>query len=239
MAISALDWCRMSDYQSTEAATILLRGVRRDTAPNGLLVVPALSEKGVKGAFTLEVHSDRRVEVQELPETSSKTVAGEWAAHSAGGSHLQTDTWKTNPCYFLKIRTPGVAVPIRITLSRPERDWRAACAADTVGCMMGFYLMRGTRPARRAGAVTHEGRPWDESPFVPTHAVSTPAGFVLDGPPVGDEAGGGGGGGRREEVYTIMPATLESGKLGPFLISVVSDADFSLKRDNGTGGSGM
>jgi hypothetical protein len=45
---------------------------------------------------------------------------------------------------------------------------------------MGFYLIRGGQIARSRGAITHEGMPWDESPFVPSHSVSTPQGFELE-----------------------------------------------------------
>jgi hypothetical protein len=47
-------------------------GLKRDWMPHGLFLVPTLSEKGIKGAFTLEVHSDVPVDVGELPETVSR-----------------------------------------------------------------------------------------------------------------------------------------------------------------------
>ncbi|CAM9840187.1 unnamed protein product, partial [Sphacelaria rigidula] len=61
-----------------------------------LAQVPTLSEKGVKGAYSLEVHSDQPVEVAELPETVSRTIAAEWNSQTAGGSHIHPD-WKKNP----------------------------------------------------------------------------------------------------------------------------------------------
>ena len=39
-------------------------------------------------------------------------------------------------------------VQVKISLSRPERDWKNKCLRDRVGCMMGFYLMVGTKPNR-------------------------------------------------------------------------------------------
>lgn len=48
--------------------------------------------------------------------------------------------------------------------------------------------------------------------------VSTPAQFKLQPLP-------------EDEVYVIMPATFESGKKGGFFLSVVTDADFSLRKD--------
>jgi hypothetical protein len=52
--------------------------------------------------------------------------------------------------------------------------------------------------------------------------VATPAGFTL-------ESSG------SDDVFTIMPATFEPGKKGPFHLSVVCDAEFRLTRDRGGG----
>ena len=49
--------------------------------------------------------------------------------------------------------------------------------------------------------------------------AAPPAGFELE--PLEDE------------VYTIVPATYESGKTGPFFLSVVSEGDFTLVKDSG------
>eukprot|EP00953_Heterococcus_sp_UTEX-ZZ885_P001844 1510-Heterococcus_DN1.PRE.4 len=100
-----------------------------------------------------------------------RTIAAEWGEGSAGGCHLHPDTWKKNPCFHLKLKAPG-PTRVRVVLSRPDKDWRAACHSDRVGCMMGFYLLQGSRPVRTPGALFHEGRPWDESPFVPTHSAT-------------------------------------------------------------------
>lgn len=70
--------------------------------------------------------------------------------------------------------------------------------------------------------ITHNGEPWSETPFVPMHSVCTPTGFELE--PLEDE------------VYTIIPATFEPGKTGPFYLSVVSDSEFALHRDTGKAG---
>lgn len=47
-------------------------------------------------------------QVEELPETASRTIAAEWGAQTAGGSHIHPD-WKKNPCFHLKLRTTGPA----------------------------------------------------------------------------------------------------------------------------------
>jgi hypothetical protein len=57
---------------ATVACYQLQVGLKRDWMPHGLFLVPTLSEKGIKGAFTLEVHSDAPVDVGELPETVSR-----------------------------------------------------------------------------------------------------------------------------------------------------------------------
>lgn len=141
-------------------------------------------------------------QVEELPETASRTIAAEWGAQTAGGSHIHPD-WKKNPCFHLKLRTTGPAkaskmlpiavfsplgrvdvnirysaerrhshcsvskclratliipfVPrqLRISVSRPEKDWKNKCIRDSVGCMMGFYLMAGSKPNRNQ-AIFHE-----------------------------------------------------------------------------------
>ena len=115
---------------------------------------------------------------------------------------------------------------MKISLTRPDAAWRRSCRSDNIGCMLGFYLMVGsansqarlTYANRDAGEIQHEGRPWSESAFVPMHTVSTPEGFYLDPLPAG-------------EVYIIMPATFEGGKTGPFMLSVSTDVDFVLKKD--------
>ena len=40
--------------------------------------------------------------------------------------------------------------------------------------------------------------------------------------------------GSGNDVYTIMPATFEPGKVGSFFLSVVADCEFMLKRDTST-----
>ena len=98
------------------------------------------------------------------------------------------------------------------------------CRKDSIGAMLGFYLLvrRGgqlTRESREQSEVQHEGRPWTESSFVPMHTVSTPPGFYLDPLPPG-------------EAYVIVPATFEPNKLGPFMVSVETDVEFLLAKDD-------
>ena len=53
---------------------------------------------------------------------------------------------------------------------------------------------------------------------MPMHSVGTPENFYLDPLPPG-------------EVYIIMPATFEGKKTGPFMVSVETDVDFLLAKD--------
>ena len=112
---------------------------------------------------------------------------------------------------------------MKITLTRPESVWQSQCKRDTVGNMMGFYLMVGSKPNRDTGNIMHDSRPWNESAFVPMHSVSTPQNFYLE--PLMDE-----------EVYCIMPAIFEPKHTGPFMLSVTTDVDFQLKKDRGERG---
>ncbi len=56
----------------------------RSWIPDGIILVPCLSEKGVKGAFELDVYASEKVYLSQLPETYSRTVAGEWTDATAG-----------------------------------------------------------------------------------------------------------------------------------------------------------
>ena len=115
--------------------------------------------------------------------------------------------------YHLRLLGPA-RTKVKITLSRPAGDWKEQMRKDTVGCMLGFYVVPGPSPDRRGmEEIFHDGQPWSETPFVPTHSVGTPQGFELE--PLEDE------------VYTIIPATYEPGKTGPFFLSVVSEGEAS------------
>ena len=227
MTISREEWSICTDYTNSDVTSIFMKKVDMDTLSDGLLIIPSLSRRGVKGGFTLEIHSDFPVKVEELPETRSRTITGEWTESTSGGSHLNPD-WKKNPKFNLKLNSNEPA-NVKIVLSRNEKTWSKECTKDSIGSMMGFYLMQGSKPNRDLGNITHDGRPWGESAFVPLHSVSTPEDFILNPLPEG-------------EAYTIMPATFDSGKKGPFFLSVITDVDFSFtfagKKDGKEGGGG-
>ena len=215
MVIDAKEWYQTTDYKRSDVAMLMLPNVSVNSAPHGLLLIPTLSEIGAKGQFVLEVHSDYPVVVESLPDTKSRTLAGEWTESNSGGSHMH-QCWKKNPLYHLRL-LGNKRSKVKISLSRPagNASWKAQTGKDSVGSMIGFYLVQGPAPARDAAEVYHDGKPWSETPFVPMNSVSTPSNFVLE--PLEDE------------VYSIIPATFEAGKKGPFFLSVVADCDFSLQ----------
>jgi len=143
-----------------------------------------------------------------------------WRSSNKRGSKAdRPDKKKKNPKFFLKLFSNEPA-KVKISITRPEKEWKGQCSKDTIGSMIGFYLMVGSKPNRDLDQCPyHDGKPWTESPFVPMHEVSTPGNFYLD--PLRDD-----------DVYTIMPCTFEPGKKGTFFVSIMTDAEFSLKRES-------
>ncbi|KAH8049857.1 calcium-dependent cysteine-type endopeptidase [Aureococcus anophagefferens] len=198
MLLEANEWHQTSNFRGATVATLLLPGIVKSRMPNGMVAVS---------------------------ESKSKTVVGEWVDSNSGGSHLQP-SWKTNPKYKLTFANATARAKVNITLTRPEADWKMR---DMVGSMMGFYLSRGAAPSTPnpgnqspssdGAAIFHEGKPWNESPFVPMHSVSTPPGFALEA---------------TDGSYVIMPATYAPNKKGRFFLSVTSDVDFVLTGAGGT-----
>ena len=219
MTVSAKEWHLCSDYANRAVATLSLPPLTRSFAPDGLVVVPSLSSSGEVGRFSLEVHSDcPGIRIEPLAEGRAKTISSAWTKESAGGNHMHKQTWKKNPKFHLRLAAGVERATVKVTLSRPTGPWKPNVTKDSLGCMLGLYLCKGPN-AQHGGLpgdeIWHEGEPWSETAFVPANAVSTPAGFELPGLESG-------------EVYTIVCATFEPGKVGPFVLSVTADADFSL-----------
>jgi len=220
LMVSKEEWSICTDYSNTDVSSVYMRKVDLDTLSDGLLIIPSMNERGVKGGFTMEVHTDYPVKVEELPESTSKTLAGEWGEGTAGGNHLNTFDWKKNPKYLLKPNNVGDESTVKITLSRNQKSWASQCAKDSIGCMIGFYIMRQSNMMRDQDFLYHDNRPWTETSFVALNAISTPEGFKLP-PLTGDDC------------YVIVPATFDGGHKGGFFVSVVCDGDFSFKLDKG------
>ena len=150
-----------------------------------------------------------------MPQSQVRTIPGAWTEPQSGGCHMNPD-WKRNPKFTLELRT-DVPSRVHIKLRRPEDRWRKKCAKDNaVDCMMGFYVVAGTRVSKEPTGIYHQGVPWTTTGFVPIHEIATPEGFVLEPLP-------------NEEVYTIMPVTYTPGQHGPFFLTVEADCDFVFK----------
>ncbi|KAF4043020.1 Calpain large subunit [Phytophthora infestans] len=239
LVVKPTEWCRLSSYASPASACLFLRKVPKEwllasdspssvnsSGGGGLLLVPTLGEAGAEGSFELQVDCDFPLLVDELPKGAGavQSMPGEWTSAKSGGCHLHPD-WRQNPKFYLQIQ--GVRpTKVRITLTRSEREWKSRCQRDSVGTMIGFYLLRGgssklVRPAEEGGAnsnpIVINGRPWSETDFVPLHAVSSPPDLVLSA-----AAKGG---------FVIVPTTYEPGRLGKFVLSVQCDTEFTLTCD--------
>jgi hypothetical protein len=228
LAVTAKEWCVSSEGTDREVASVLLPNVRQSWCEHGLLVVPSLMRVDLMGSYVVRVYSDHPVLMEELPQISSRTIPDAWTEQHSGGMHMNAE-WKRNPKFTLELRPRGnemnggeeqQQVPpqrVKITLRRPEDRWRKKCAKDNaVDCMMGFYVVAGTRVTKEPTGIYHQNVPWTMTGFVPIHEISTPDGFFLDVLP-------------NEEVYTIMPVTYSPGITGPFFITVEASCDFVLK----------
>ena len=161
LEIPSAEWRQISEYSGTEEATTLVDRISASWADPGLILVPSTDLIGLEGHFSLQVFSDQPVNVTEMQDTHQQTIAGEWKEGANGGSHLHPE-WRRNPRFTLRImgRARGDRpANVKITLTRPEAAWRRQCGKDSVGAMMGFYLLPGTAVDREdpTNAATHDG----------------------------------------------------------------------------------
>lgn len=227
IALNPLYWSQTSTFVSKTESCLYFPKIPRAWMPDGMIVVPCLGDKNVRGSFELDVFSNCNVTIEPLPETTTRSVAGEWVEGSCGGSHI-CPTYKKNPRFVLTLRPPvvrpGAPQPspyasLRISLSKTGSSWRALTRKDAVGCMGGFYVFLVTH--NEHGNETM--RPIYESTFAPTEEVSTETGFNLE------YLHG------SHDSYVIMPTTFDEGKHGSFVLSVSADCDFSLIRESASG----
>jgi hypothetical protein len=206
----------MTSFSNKSETCVFYPKLPRSWIPNGLLVVPCLSEKGVKGEFELDIYASETVNVNPLPETYSRSIAGEWTESTAGGSHVFPATWKKNPKFTLRFHNPvttDAPARFRITLARHGHSWKSGSKKDTVGSMIGFYIF-----LSHTGTSNEQMQVY-ESTFSPDEEVSTDASFTL--PQL-----------QHGEVYTIMPCTFNDGKSGSFVLSLLSEYEFHIKKDS-------
>eukprot|EP01029_Cantina_marsupialis_P002109 TRINITY_DN11923_c0_g1_i1.p1 TRINITY_DN11923_c0_g1~~TRINITY_DN11923_c0_g1_i1.p1 ORF type:complete len:880 (-),score=260.12 TRINITY_DN11923_c0_g1_i1:119-2758(-) len=209
-------WCLQSDHSHPTVAVTTLLKMSPEFLKGGLVIVPNLTKDGEEGTFSISFHSNVKLECLEIPDDKQRTQHGEWTDSNSKGCHMHSE-WKQNPHFSLRMYS-DIPVPVKITLERPEKEWRIQKSKDPVGSMIGFYIVPGTRVARNAGGIFFEGRPWNESAFVPMNEVSTPDGFMLEALPDND-------------VYTIVPATFNPAHKGSFFLTVACDSKFSLRKE--------
>lgn len=206
-----------TSYSNKTEACVFYPKLPRSWIPNGLLIVPSLSEKGIKGKFDLEVYCSEKININALPETYSRSLAGDWTEATSGGSHINASTWKKNPKFTLRFHTPpSVTEPVRfrITLAKYGQEWRNLSKRDAVGCMIGFYIF-----LSNSHSAHHDQELVYESTFVPDEEFTTEANFALM--PL-----------HHDQVYTIMPATFSEGKSGSFVLSILSESEFHFTKES-------
>ena len=204
-----------TSYSSRQEACIFVSKISRSLIPQGLIIIPSLRDKGVKGTFDLEIYSSETLILKQLPDTFNKSIASEWTDHTAYGSHVNPN-WKKNPRFAFHFRhtskslTASSRIPLRITLGRYGQSWKSLMKRDTVGCMIGFYIF-----------IQHSNSELEqiyESLFVPGDEFSTDSSFTLTQLPVGEE-------------YIIMPTTCSEGKIGSFVLSIMTEVEFKFHKD--------
>ena len=196
--------------------------------PNGLIIVPSLSEKGKRAKFILEVYSSEPVIARPIADRSYKQLAGEWTESTARGCHIH-EGWKRNPRFIMRLHSPGTLVPIkarlmplfitlhlisicnicpqvRIALVRHGHSWRNIIKRDLVGTMIGFYVWIVSKDRQELIY---------EAPFVPDKDVASDEKFELEALTTGDE-------------YIIQPATYKEGVKGAFVLSVQTEESAEL-----------
>jgi hypothetical protein len=189
----------------------------REWLHSGLLLHPSLAIPKREGEYTLTVYSDAELDLEPIADTSSHTTASQWVSGvSDGGCALHAATWRTNPSFLIK---PFAAVmdevtTLHITLQRPSAAWTRAVKADSIGSMIGFYVVTtpSDTPAKHNGTagILHE------SAFVPMHSVDGEVSVSFP-----DLAA-------RGMSVVVVPTTFEPRLAGPFTLTVTGSVEFEL-----------
>lgn len=154
----------------------------------------------------------------QLEDAKNAVLAGKWTEKSSGGSHLYAApfenkpdllTWVNNPKYRLILKTKE-PTRVKVVLSRPERAWKKSVGMNLVGCMIGFYVFPGNQQPNKDNIKNKEG-----IKFIPWNEINEE--IWLDG---------------HKDGYIIMPSTYESGKQGPFILSVSTSVEFELTQED-------
>jgi len=208
MQVLPTDWVRESSYANEEVACLFL-SLTPQQGP--IVIIPSLSEENIGGHFTLSVYADRPLkDAMMLNEKQNAVLSGSWAAETAGGCHLHAppfehkNSWSRNPKFSL---TTPTRMTCKITLARCEKPWRSQVAKDSVGCMMGLYVMQGGSDVSRENVIA-------ETTFVPGTEVTLEC--TLERCAV-------------EDSYCVIPCTYDPGKIGEFMIRVCSESRFDFE----------
>lgn len=223
IALDPLYFSESTTYSHKAEACMFFPRVPRTWMPDGLLIIPSLSEKGARGTYDIEVYASKPIVLQQIKDQRCKSVAGEWTEGVAGGSHV-CPAWKRNPRFELNLKYPlsrgtssgnNKSCPVRISVSKSGSSWRSMSKSDAVACMVGFYVFVVTRSDSG-----EQLRQIYETDFAPTAEVCTEPGFELDYIL------------NSHETYLIMPTTFEDGKMGSFVLTVSADCDFTLVKEH-------
>ena len=197
-----------SSASSKYEACIFFPNFPRQILSDGLMIIPSLDDKGVKGHFLLEAYASEEITLTQLSDKKMKVLAGEWDEKTAFGSQI-CPSWKKNPKYSLKFKPKSNSTEkFKITLYKFGGDvWKKNNRLDHIGSMIGFHIFLNTR-----GDIS----PYYESPYVPDREISTDDGYaleILQG---------------HDDEYISMPTTFSEGIKGMFVLSVSSECDFTL-----------
>jgi len=208
LQVKPREWVVESSYFSDEVAATYFFW---QPAQGPYLIVPSCNDEATQAHFTLSVYSNHSVEFVKLEDSRNAVKSGSWTDESSGGSHLydqpyetKNPTWTNNPKYLLVLKT-NEYTRVKFTLSRPEKAWNKKIAKDSVGCMIGFYIME------KVEGQIHQKHIINNVNFMPVNELEEVLEFENPNP----------------DGYVIMPATYDAKKIGPYIISVSTDVDFS------------
>jgi len=140
---------RIIDFPAKEALTHsgmehgrkVARLQTRCRTRSSFVVIPWMTTPKVDSFFTLDLYSERHVQIDKIPDVRRLSVMGEWRGQSAAGSHLNL-SWSNNPQFYLFVPPPVSTKPnVKVTLSY-RGNWEAKRARDPIGCMIGVYALQ-------------------------------------------------------------------------------------------------
>lgn len=215
LSVQPNEWSDETYYLSDETAALY---AYYSPTQGPFIIVPSTTCQENFPKFSLQVYSSAPVEIEKLEDAKNQVISGKWETHTAGGCHLydkefeskqENLTWARNPRYTIRLKTTH-KTDVKITLTRPEKAWKKKIGNNLVGCMIGLYVYPGGVTPNQNNIVNK-----DTVQFVPWNEITQT--IALGGSPEG---------------YVIMPATYEANCLGPYIISVSTDCEFTVTDTN-------